>query len=379
MNRAIMNCLLIFCAFTAPLNISCRVHSAPPTEEAYWNDAARYLAGMELDHASVLRDKADEPAYRNHVQFMNNLWVRIRTETINPILPWRDKNIPGVCKNVTAFYPLSGADIINLYLMFPDASTYIMVALEKPGDVDFLRDYKSRRLINGLLPIQQSIYLYGMNNYFQSRVMIQEMNNPYLPGTAPVLLIFMARLGFFVNKVENITIDDSGEIVPFRAEAPAMEPGKITGVRIYFTRNGDWKMRKLVYLSMKLTPDSTNPSAPEGRYLNRFRDVRTLLKSAVYLLHYKSYKPIRDFLLRRSVLIVQDDSGIPYGSFDAGWEIKLYGVYRPYLYLGGCRPIMQNDLEQSYRNKSYALPFNFGYGILSGPHQSNLMVALKKL
>jgi hypothetical protein len=39
---------------------------------------------------------------------------------------------------------------------------------------------------------------------------------------------------------------------------------------------------------------------------------------------------------------------------------------------------MQKDLARRYREGSLPLPFNFGYGILSGPHQSNLMIALKK-
>jgi len=378
MRPVLKNCVLIFCALTVSITTPLPLHPALPTADTYWNDVAHFLAGMRLGHASVLQDKTREPAYQNHVKFMNDLWAKIQKETIDPVIPWRDKNIPGICKEAPALYPLSGADIINLYLMFPDASTYIMIALEKPGDVESLKDYKSRRLISALPPIRKSLYLYGMENYFQSKVMIQEMNNPYLPGTAPALLIFIARLGFFINKVENITIDDSGAVVPYKPEARMTKPARITGLRIYFTRTGDWRIRKLVYLSMKLSPGSTDLSTPEGRYLNRLRYVKTLLKSAVYLLHSARYGPVRDFLLQRSILIVQDDSGIPYSSFNSSWDIKLYGVYRPYPYISGCRPVMQKDLARRYREGSLPLPFNFGYGILSGPHQSNLMIALKK-
>jgi hypothetical protein len=325
-----------------------------------------------------LWEKTNESVYQKHVLFMNNIWGMIQRETIDLIVPWREKHLVPAGKGDTAFYPLSGADFINLYALFPASNSYLMVAMEQPGDADALRDYQSKRLIEGLAPIQRSIYLYGRNNYFQSKVMIKEMNNNCLPGTAPVLLIFMARLGLTVIDVENVTIDESGLIVSMPIKAGGNPSPKIAGIRINFAHGDSGEIRELVYLSMKLLPDSTSLSVPEGRFLNRLRDVHTLLKSAVYILHYKNYEQVRNFLLQRSFIIIQDDSGIPYSSFNVEWKISLYGVYRPYLGLAGCRPVMQYDLEKSYLENSLPLPFNFGYGILSGPKQSNLMIARKK-
>jgi hypothetical protein len=378
MKRIYIYGIVICMALLLPAGITCLMQSATSIADPYWNDAARYLAGIAVERDSVLQEKTQEPAYRNHVQFMNNLWSMIQRETIEPILSWREQNIPTAHKGAIAFYPLSGADFINLYSMFPDASHYILVAMEQPGDAATLRDYQSRRLIDGLGPIQRSIYNYGMTNYFQSKVMIREMNNTLLPGTVPILLIFMARLGLTVTKVENVAVEESGALAPISLKTNEGRYARTTGIRINFTGSGDRESRELVYLSMKLMPDSTSPAIPEGRFFSRLRGVKTLIKSAVYILHDKSYESVRNFILQRSNLIVQDDSGIPYGSFDNRWNIRLYGVYRPYLSLKGCRPAMQNDLATSYQNESFPLPFNFGYGILSGPRQSNLMVARKK-
>ena len=379
MKRILVFCILAFPLMAAGVNITCLMQPRDVAVDPYWNDVARYLAGMDVREKSVLWPKTKEPRYRDHVKFMDNLWGMIEKETIELIRPWRNQNIPAAKRYGTAFYPLSGADIINLYTLFPDSRSYIMVAMEHPGDAPAMRDVGSRRLIDGLVPIQRSIYLYGVNNYFQTKVMIREMNNTLLPGTAPVLIIFMARLGFTIRQVENITIDGSGSIVPLAALKTAQNPGKrINGIRIYFTGKGEWSHRELVYLSMKLEADSVNPATPEGRFFNRLRNVKTMLKSAVYILQDKRYEPLKNFILQKSAVIVQDDSGILFKDFNGNWDIRLYGAYNPILNLPGCCVQKQDDLATSYQKQSIPLPFNFGYGTLLGPGRSNLMVAIRK-
>ncbi|OHD66170.1 MAG: hypothetical protein A2176_07980 [Spirochaetes bacterium RBG_13_51_14] len=379
MKKLVLSCILILPVIAAGINATCLRQTRHGAADPYWNDVSRYLAGLEIGESSVLLPLTKEPRYKEHVRFMNDLWSMIQKETIDLIVPWRQEHIPSMKRSSVALYPLSGADFINLYAMFPDARTYLMIALEQPGEVEALRDYGSQRLIDGLMPIHRSIYMFGVNNYFQTKVMYREMNNTLLPGISPVLLIFMARLGLTIRQVENITLGESGSIAP-HAEAPAAEhPGRrISGVRIRFTGQGVSRPRELVYLSMRLEANSVDPSTPEGRFLNSLHNVRTMLKSAVYILQTRRYEPLRDFILQRSRLIVQDDSGIAYGAFDEKWDVKLFGTYWPYLQLGGCSVVVQNDLLQSYRKESRPLPFNFGYGIILGRGKSNLLVAKKK-
>jgi len=359
------------------LNVTCTRHARVGASDPYWNDIARYLAGMEVSGKSVLRQKTTTAHYQYHRRFMDDLWSRIQKETLDLVIPWRKKNVPTLYFRATAFYPLSGADFINLYALFPHARRYLMIAMEPEGDVSVLRDHQSWRLVNGLVPIQRSIYAYGVNNYFQSKIMAEEMTNTLLPGTAPALLIFLARLGLTVKAVDNVFIDESGRLAPAAGLDASRSPGKVTGLRIGF-RGRDGSSRELVYLRMRISSASVHPDTPEGKYLNRLRGVKTLLKSAVYLLHLSTFGPVRDFILDRSALIVQDDSGIPYRFFTDGWKTSLYGIYRPAMNLGNCVPVFQNDLMKRYAESADPLPFNFGYGILFGHGQSNLMVARKK-
>ncbi len=378
MKRILVLCILAFPLMAAGVNITCLMQPRGVAVDPYWNDVARYLAGMDVREKSVLWPKTNEIQYRNHQRFMDGLWSKIQKETIDIVVPWRDRNVPSAGRRATAFYPLSGADFINLHTLFPGSRRYLMIAMEPEGDASVLKDHQSRRLIDGLVPVQRSIYLYGVNNYFQSKVMSQEMTNRLLPGTVPALLIFMARMGLVIKSVDNVFIGETGDLVSIAGAPAKKEKDKIYGIRIFFTGR-DGSSRELLYLSMKIGPRSVNPSTPEGKYLSRLNGMKTMMKSAVYLLHHGPFDGVRDFILNRSILMVQDDSGIPYRFFTRGWKVALYGKYRPALALKYCLPVSQPDLKERYLAGAPPLPFNFGYGILFGPGQSNIMVAKKTL
>lgn len=378
LQRVLVFCILVFPIMAAGVNITCLMQPRNVSVDPYWNDVARYLAGMEVREKSVLYPRTTEARYLDHRRFMDGLWAKVQKETIEIIVPWRDKNVPSVHSRATAFYPLSGADFINLHTIFPDSRRYLMIAMEPEGDAAVLRDHRSRRFIDGLGPVEKSIYLYGVNNYFQSKVMAQEMTNKLLPGTAPALLIFMARMGLVITSVDNIYIGDTGDLVVLPGCPARKEKDKIYGIRIGFTGR-DGTSRELVYLSMKIGPRSVDPSTPEGKYLGRLNGIKTMMKSAVYLLHHRPFDSVRDFILKRSIVMVQDDSGIPYRFFTEGWKVTLYGKYRPAMALKYCMPVSQPDLKERYSEGAKPLPFNFGYGILFGRGQSNMMVARKKL
>ncbi len=376
MKRVLVFSILAFPVMAAGVNMTC-LRQSRAAADLRWNDVARYLAGLDPGAGSPLQARTADPRFREHARFMDDLWEKIEEGTVTKIRAWRDDTLLRE-KISTALYPLSGADFINLYSLYPKASRYLMIALEPPGDAADLLDSGSERMIQGLAPLRRGIYLYGVNNYFQSKVMYREMNNTLLPGTAPVLLIFMARLGLTITAVENVALTPSGRLAPLAEGSAGKETEIVPGVRIRFKRKGLGGSGELVYLSMRLRGDSADPSTPEGKFLRRVKGAGTLLKSAVYLLQDDRYGAFRDFLLSRSRLIVQDDSGIAYGAFGGKWEIDLYGTYRPAYGLKGCHVRYQRDLDEAYREKSRPLPFKFGYGILVGPNQSNLMIALKK-
>ncbi len=342
------------------------------------NEIARYLAGLPLQPGSEFEKLTQSPSYRQHAAWMEKFWVRVRTESSAPIIPWRRENIPQNLQTNTAMYPLSGADFINLYTFFPAAHSYVMFALEDPGRVPEIGQMSEGDLRIGLAAMQRVINSIAAYNYFFSASMMAEMINKQMPGTLPVLLAFAAGLGLEVVEARPVCLDENGDIQAL--DVNGMFAGKkpaITGAKISFQSKEDKTPRDLYYFKIRLRKDAVAETTPEGRFLRKYNHVNTMLKSAVYLLHDASFKPVSSFLLERSDLVIQDDSGIPLRAFDAqAWNLKHYGTFVRALPVGGIpNPPQQPDLATHYaKNKPEPLPFPYGYGILRGKNRSNLML-----
>jgi len=86
-----------------------------------------------------------------------------------------------------------------------------------------------------------------------------------------------------------------------------------------------------------------------------------LLKSASYLLHGGGFEQVRNFVLGRAAVVVQDDTGLPYRMLaDGGWKIDLHGRYEQPVELFKKR--YQDDLAAAFaRADGDKVPFPFGY------------------
>jgi hypothetical protein len=155
---------------------------------------------------------------------------------------------------------------------------------------------------------------------------------------------------------------------------------RIYGVRIKIRDNADGADKSIVYLQLRLSNRSVRSSSPEGRFLQRLERFNTVLKAAVYILHEEAYRGVREFILDRSELVLQDDSGIPYKAFAKHeWNERLFGSYTRILPIGGLpNPPQQPLLARRFLDIGEPLPFPYGYGVLWGKGKSNLMLFVKR-
>jgi len=379
--RRIVVCILVaFIAFSA--TCSSRDVKRSAQEEQYFTDLSNFLAGIPVPQQSRFWEATQHKFYAEHIKFMNNFWDRVMNDTVNRMVPWREAHMVRGFEKYPAFYPLSGADFINFYTIIPDAPEYVMVAMEHAGPAPEPLKLNPQQLRSGLAALERVVFTYGYFNYFASRTMQKEMSNISITGATPVIMIFMARLGLRVTFVEPVGINNDGalEVVDGAgAFANGVKP-EYRGIRIEFRAPKDTKTRQLVYISMKMMNDNVQPTTPSGRFFARYQNTRTMMKSAVYLCHYDKYKGVKEFILGKSIMLIQDDSGIPFRYFNnAQWDIKLFGVYKPYFKLEGCHVYQQPELFESYKNNSsFPLPFHFGYGSVMGRERSTLILAVRK-
>src|SRR5262249_2836914 len=141
--------------------------------------------------------------------------------------------------------------------------------------------------------------------------------------TLPILYVFLARSGKTIKSVEFISLDNKGEV---RAAGENAGPNATRGVRINFS-GSDGQAKTLYYFSTDLS-NSGARAAGFLKFCETLGPGNSLIKSASYLLHSGNFTVARDWLLANSATIIQDDSGIPLGNYNARqWRFFPFGRY----------------------------------------------------
>lgn len=386
---------------------SCRSQSASSEilgGNPYWDDLARFLSGMSLSRESRFASQASLPVYRVHDDAMDRFWAAYEARTRQELSRFQQENIAPYIESDTALYPLSGSDFINLHNVYPNAKRYIMFALQDAGGVPEPLGLSAADLNVGLTSIRGTISTLLNVNYLMSSHLGRGTNNHALPGTGPMLLAFLPRLGMRVLYVEPVGLDADGRLMRSVELPPATRDNGVPqtnvpaykipqtvattdrGIRIYFARSGAWPaaqedVRELVYLNVKIEPTTGEDNSRLTKYLHSMPRANVLLKAAIHLCQMPGYDKTADLFLSMSSLIVQDDSGVPFRRFDRDeWDIALYGVYQSsYPNLDLPFNYQQPDLAAAYRARGRGkLSFPFGYGALFGEGRSNLLIAKRK-
>jgi hypothetical protein len=143
------------------------------------------------------------------------------------------------------------------------------------------------------------------------------------------------------------------------------------GVRILFSGK-DGVEKTLYYFSTDLSNSGVKVSG-FLKFCQTLAPGNSLIKSASYLLHSGNFTTVRDFLLANSATIIQDDSGIPLGNYNAKkWHFFPFGHY------AGPIGEFPGRYQQSYAELfRRAQPMDFGIGYRWRTHDSNLLLSVK--
>src|SRR6202008_878821 len=98
------------------------------------------------------------------------------------------------------------------------------------------------------------------------------------------------------------------------------------GVKILFAGK-DGREHTLYYFQTDLS-DKGVANSGFLQFCEKLGNGDSFIKSASYLLHNGNFSSVRDFLLKNSVALVQDDTGIPLRYLNsAGWQFYPFGTY----------------------------------------------------
>jgi len=332
-----------------------------------WSPLARFVSGLNGSVYPLPRDQ--KAAWTRHAELATASWANAQARYLDPIDNWRERTLGGGGSSELAFYPFSGPDAANVLAFFPDARRYLLVGLEPVGCVPAgLSDYNAayfsalRRSMDAILTV----------NFFRTNDMEVDFDSANLRGVLPVLLFMISRSGYSVVDVTRVTITPWGSV----ERSDRGVPGETSGIVIRFADERE-EVREMYYFALNLQDYRLRRKPGTLKYLASLGEADTLIKSASYLLHTPYFSLVRDTILSKSRVIVEDDSGIPFRFFNtSAWDVRLYGTYTEPINL--FRNRYQGDLQLAFASRGDVRPLGFAIGYRH-IKESNLLVATRRV
>lgn len=326
------------------------------------NDMARFLAGLRPVSGSPLITATQTPGWQQHAGDLNARWGAFERAVTARIHVWSRAKLPP--SPPAMLYMFGGPDFPHADAVFPGSKVYVLSGLEPVGFAPPAAAVAGPRLASSLLSLRRSLEHYLKHGYFITSQMLKHLKEGQFVGTVPLLYVFLARSGKTINSVEYVNLSANGSVGPVKGQQ------KPRGVRIAFTGR-DGTQRTLYYFSTDLSNGGVSKSGFLA-FCAKLGAAGSLAKSASYLLHNAGFSKVRDFVLRQSRVIVQDDSGIPLKHFNrAVWRLRSFGQYVPPIPV--FEKYFQPDMASLFAQGSE--PVNFGIGYHWHHSRTGILVA----
>jgi hypothetical protein len=330
------------------------------------DDTAKFLAGMMPSADSPLAPLTRDPSWQHHAKFFDTAFAQLEARQIAKIRAWSETNL--AAPKPTMFYMFSGPDFLYANAFYPNATTYVLSALEPPGSVPDLTKLPRGGVGAALYNVERSLGSILSFSFFITKQMKVDLHAGQISGTLPILYVFLARSGKTIKSVSAIALDDKGAAY-FGNENPG--PNAVRGARIIFA-GSDGVERTLYYFSTDLSNSGVKASG-FLKFCSTLAPGNSLLKSASYLLHSGNFTTVRDYILANSATIIQDDSGIPLAYYNQRkWRFFPFGRYAGPI--GEFPGRYQDSYAELFRR---APPMDFGIGYRWRSHESNLLLSVK--
>jgi hypothetical protein len=330
------------------------------------DDTAKLLAGMQPSADSPLMPLTKDPSWQRHARFFDSALGQLEQRQLSRIRAWSDAHL--AAPKPTMFYMFSGPDFLYADAFYPKATTYVLSALEPPGQVPDLTRLPRGAVGAALYNVEHSLGSILSFSFFITKQMKTDLRAGQIGGTLPILYVFLARSGKTIKSVTPIALDAEGN-VKTGSENPG--PNAPRGARITFT-GSDGVEKTLYYFSTDLSNGGVKSSG-FLKFCSTLAPGNSLIKSASYLLHSGNFTTVRDYILANSATVIQDDSGIPLTYYSSKqWRFFPFGRY-----LG---PIGEfpGRYQQSYAELfRRAEPVNFGIGYRWRTNESNLLLSVR--
>jgi hypothetical protein len=318
-----------------------RVASAARAGDAGADALARWIAGMAATPG--IPAGAEWTAYA-HAE--DERWQH-EAARIAAMQEWSARELaPLLPADRPVFYPFAGPDALHAMALFGGAPRVFLVGLEPVGALPDPARTPPRtfeRLGAALADVHRL-------TFFRTHAMATDFQRD---GVLGALVATVARMGGTVTGVETATSPPSARIE-------------------WTTPSG--LARRLDYVQVDLANAGWKTHAQLVQSVHALAPYVTFVKAASYLVGEPRFSAIRQAILDDSAVLVQDDTGVPFGKLGERWALRLFGRYETPTSPFEDRE--QPDLRAAFERRARStLPFGLGYHI--DARRSNLLVAVK--
>ena len=331
---------------------------------------ARVLAGLVTE--GVANEQGEDKRIKGFAKTASEKWAKYMKSIGKPMATWARSELaqqPGE----TIFYPFAGPDLPTAVQLYPDAGRYVLVALQTGGRVPALASMGPEEL-DGYLDIFERGWVdFARRGFFRTDDLKADTGKgKSLEGITPVLMAFAAASGFDVIAVEPIRIKADGSDVE-RHPGPEGVVATWDSVRLTLSKSG--RAVLVDYLWLDLSDDYLKKHAEAKTWLGAMATHKVFTKAASHLMQKPFFSIIRDTLLEKAPVIVQDETGLDFKDLKKRFEVTLYGRFERAhkLWTEG----VQRELATAYKETKGIEPlgFKFGYEKDAG---SCVQVAVRK-
>ena len=317
---------------------------APPAAGNKWDLLARCLAGRPFLNTSDSAPNRPRPSVCNkplprlaHLDLLRD-WATALPRLA--ALGARGKAAPRV-----VLYPFGGPDLPTVATLFPHADEYVLFGMDgnaipteqerweaspSSGSGTAAAPYKGDDIALFTLAdkTKEAYEFFDRASYFETAG-LAEMKE----GVVPILLAFISTSGWEVLDVTSFTLvgggrgakNDARMARDDNSSSSSSSQGRLAGapaITIGFTRHprsgGDGKGRRQTVTYVHLDAADIGPLT--GYVDERLHGGRlaTFLKASGYMFFLDKFCKAREYILRRSSVVLQDDAGLPFACFGGG-------------------------------------------------------------
>ena len=253
----------------------------------------------------------------------------------------------------TVFYPFSGPDFVTVSQLYPNASRYVMVAMQMAGEPASMANMSATRTQNFQSKFLREWMKFSRLGFFRTDDLNEDLRDKYAQiGVTTILITFALYSGCDVTDVYPIALDpNTNQFVK--------SDGPWKSVRLMLSKAG--KPVTLDYVSLNLSDSFLSQDEPMRNWLNRETRHPVLIKAASHLLQESYFSILRDQLVANATMVVQDETGLNYSYLSQIGKVDLYGgfLYPHELFNRKKQEALALAYKESKSVKS--LPFAFSY------------------